>query len=202
MPRASPWAMSGSSIPGSVADTATPARQSRTTCAPVQHAIGVIHHGGFGSHVVVPHARYLIDPGNVDPALAATYACSGIADPPFGDFQAGQDRARRARRGDRGSGGVGLAAVAMLKALGYNPSFRSIPTSAPPRQSPRGADRRQRRRSGAAPYRGRRRSDHGCAGLREQLGHRARGFDLLGKGGTLWSPSAWPVARSPCCWRR
>ena len=25
-----------------------------------------------------PHPRYLVDPGTVDPAVAATYACSGI----------------------------------------------------------------------------------------------------------------------------
>lgn len=34
--------------------------------------------GGYGSHVVVPHARYLVDYGNVPQALAATYTCSGI----------------------------------------------------------------------------------------------------------------------------
>jgi alcohol dehydrogenase, propanol-preferring len=34
--------------------------------------------GGYGSHVLVPHARYLVDHGTVDQALAATYTCSGI----------------------------------------------------------------------------------------------------------------------------
>src|SRR5262249_17909655 len=34
--------------------------------------------GGYGSHVVVPHARYLVDYGTVAQPLAATYTCSGI----------------------------------------------------------------------------------------------------------------------------
>jgi alcohol dehydrogenase/propanol-preferring alcohol dehydrogenase len=42
-----------------------------------QASIGVVRHGGFSSHVLVPHWRYLVDPGNLDPAVAATYACSG-----------------------------------------------------------------------------------------------------------------------------
>ncbi|GGY98166.1 alcohol dehydrogenase [Novosphingobium colocasiae] len=80
--------------------------------------IGVVRSGGFGSHVMVPHARYLADPGKVDPALAATYACSGLTiysslkkimplDP------------------DRpilliGAGGLGLMAIEMLKALDHH----------------------------------------------------------------------------------
>jgi alcohol dehydrogenase, propanol-preferring len=80
-------------------------------------AIGVIRHGGFGSHVVVPHGRYLFDPGSVDPALAATYACSGLtcysavnkimpldADKPVLII---------------GAGGIGLMMIAMLKAFGH-----------------------------------------------------------------------------------
>jgi D-arabinose 1-dehydrogenase-like Zn-dependent alcohol dehydrogenase len=34
--------------------------------------------GGFADHVLVPDARYLLDFGNLDPALAACYMCSGI----------------------------------------------------------------------------------------------------------------------------
>src|SRR5690606_4628763 len=43
-----------------------------------QASIGVARHGGFGEKVTVPHPRYLVDPGDIDPALAATFACSGI----------------------------------------------------------------------------------------------------------------------------
>ena len=78
-------------------------------------AIGIYQHGGYGTHVLVPQARHLFDPGTVDPALAATYACSGITvysairkamplapDEPFVLF---------------GAGGLGLNAIAMLRAL-------------------------------------------------------------------------------------
>jgi D-arabinose 1-dehydrogenase-like Zn-dependent alcohol dehydrogenase len=34
--------------------------------------------GGFATHVLVPDARYLIDYGDVDPALAAASMCSGL----------------------------------------------------------------------------------------------------------------------------
>ena len=41
-------------------------------------ALGVFQNGGFAGYVVAPHPRHLVDPGTLDPALAATYACSGI----------------------------------------------------------------------------------------------------------------------------
>jgi D-arabinose 1-dehydrogenase-like Zn-dependent alcohol dehydrogenase len=34
--------------------------------------------GGYASHVMVPHPRYLIDYGATPPALAAAYMCSGL----------------------------------------------------------------------------------------------------------------------------
>jgi D-arabinose 1-dehydrogenase-like Zn-dependent alcohol dehydrogenase len=34
--------------------------------------------GGYASHVLIPHPRYLIDYGATPPALAATYMCSGL----------------------------------------------------------------------------------------------------------------------------
>lgn len=40
--------------------------------------LGIQKGGGFGDHVLVPDARYLFDFGSADPALAATYACSGL----------------------------------------------------------------------------------------------------------------------------
>ena len=40
--------------------------------------LGTRTSGGYGSHVVVPQARYLVDYGTVPQALAATYTCSGI----------------------------------------------------------------------------------------------------------------------------
>ncbi|HEY2276131.1 MAG TPA: alcohol dehydrogenase catalytic domain-containing protein, partial [Steroidobacteraceae bacterium] len=34
--------------------------------------------GGYATHVLVPHPRYLIDYGEIDPALAAACMCSGL----------------------------------------------------------------------------------------------------------------------------
>lgn len=37
-----------------------------------QASLGVIRHGGFAGRVKVPHPRYLVDYGDLDPSLAAT----------------------------------------------------------------------------------------------------------------------------------
>lgn len=80
--------------------------------------IGVITHGGMAAKVVVPHPRYLVDPGDIDPAVAATYACSGIT-------VYGAIRKLDLRNPDSpvvllGAGGLGFSAIAMLKAKGHN----------------------------------------------------------------------------------
>lgn len=82
-----------------------------------QRSLGVIQHGGFASHVLVPHPRYLVDPGSVDLALAATYSCSGIT---------AYSAIRRLMPlpADKpvvliGAGGLGLTAIAMLRAFGH-----------------------------------------------------------------------------------
>ncbi|MGD9664832.1 MAG: alcohol dehydrogenase [Novosphingobium sp.] len=79
--------------------------------------IGVVRNGGFGSHVVVPHARYLVDPGNVDPALAATYACSGLTI--YSSLKKVMPVDADAPILLIGAGGLGLMAVEMLKAMGH-----------------------------------------------------------------------------------
>src|SRR4051812_11623968 len=40
--------------------------------------LGTRRHGGYATHVVVPHPRYLLSHDGVPQALAATYTCSGI----------------------------------------------------------------------------------------------------------------------------
>jgi D-arabinose 1-dehydrogenase-like Zn-dependent alcohol dehydrogenase len=41
-------------------------------------ALGVARDGGFASHVVVPHPRYLVDHGAIPDEQACTYACAGL----------------------------------------------------------------------------------------------------------------------------
>ncbi|MEZ5749144.1 MAG: alcohol dehydrogenase [Caenibius sp.] len=80
--------------------------------------IGVVRNGGFGSHVVVPHPRYLADPGKVDPALAATYACSGLTI--YSSLKKVMPLDPDAPILLIGAGGLGLMAVEMLKAMGHH----------------------------------------------------------------------------------
>jgi len=40
--------------------------------------IGIQKDGGYASHVLVPHPRYLLDYEPISPALAGTYMCSGV----------------------------------------------------------------------------------------------------------------------------
>jgi alcohol dehydrogenase/propanol-preferring alcohol dehydrogenase len=80
-------------------------------------AIGVVRNGGFGSHVLVPHPRYLVDPGNVAPELAATFACAGLtvysSIKKLGPLDPDQPVLLI------GAGGLGLMAIEMLKAIDH-----------------------------------------------------------------------------------
>lgn len=84
-------------------------------CAGAQKAIGIFSDGGYASHVLVPDANYLLDIGSLDPALAATYACSGLT-----AYSALKKIGRLSEGHDLlivGAGGVGLNAVALAKAM-------------------------------------------------------------------------------------
>lgn len=84
-------------------------------CTKAAKSLGVFANGGYGSHVIAPHPRHLVDPGNIDPAVAATYACSGIT------VYAAIKKAMPLKPTDPivlvGAGGLGLNAIAILKAL-------------------------------------------------------------------------------------
>jgi len=80
-------------------------------------AIGVRQPGGFGSHVLVPHPRHLVDPGDIDPAVAATYACSGLT--VYSAIQKLLPMPPEKPIVLIGAGGLGLSAIEILKALGH-----------------------------------------------------------------------------------
>lgn len=92
-------------------------RSERDNMCASPRAVGVVRDGGFGSHVVVPHARYLVDPGPVDLALAATYACSGIT--VYSAVAKIMPLDPDAPVMLIGAGGLGLMAIAMLLAVGH-----------------------------------------------------------------------------------
>lgn len=79
--------------------------------------LGVASNGGFASHIIVPHPKFLVDPGDVDPAVACTFACSGIT------VLSSIRKVLPLEPDDPilliGAGGLGLAAIATLRALGH-----------------------------------------------------------------------------------
>jgi alcohol dehydrogenase, propanol-preferring len=79
--------------------------------------IGVYTPGGYGSHVLVPHARFLLDYGSIDPAVAATYACSGIT--VYAAIKKVLPMPPDSPIVMIGAGGLGLNGVSILKALGH-----------------------------------------------------------------------------------
>ncbi len=81
-------------------------------------AIGVRSPGGFGSHVLVPHPRHLVDAGDIDPAVAATYACSGLT--VYAAIKKVMPRPADSPIAVIGAGGLGLSAIEILKALGHS----------------------------------------------------------------------------------
>jgi D-arabinose 1-dehydrogenase-like Zn-dependent alcohol dehydrogenase len=79
--------------------------------------IGIQRAGGYADHLLVAHPRYLVDADGIDPAWAATLACSGLT-----TFSAVSKLAPIPREewvAVLGAGGLGLMAIGMLRALGH-----------------------------------------------------------------------------------
>ncbi|MDO9711357.1 alcohol dehydrogenase [Paracraurococcus lichenis] len=80
-------------------------------------SLGVYQNGGYATHVLATHVKHLVDIEGVDPALAATYACSGIT------VYSAINKVMPLEPNEPvvlvGAGGLGLQAVAILKALGH-----------------------------------------------------------------------------------
>lgn len=83
---------------------------------PAPRFLGVFAPGGYGDHVIVPDADYVMEAPGVDPALAATYACSGLT--AFAALRKARPYGPDAPLVLIGAGGVGLTAVALLRAQG------------------------------------------------------------------------------------
>ena len=71
--------------------------------------------GGYATHVMVPHPKYLIDYGKTDPALGAAYMCSGLT------AYAAMKKVGKLGEKDQvlvlGCGGVGMMGVQFARAL-------------------------------------------------------------------------------------
>jgi D-arabinose 1-dehydrogenase-like Zn-dependent alcohol dehydrogenase len=80
-------------------------------------SLGIYRPGGFADHIIVPHARYLLELGGLTPAQAAPFACSGLT--AFGALKrVGEAVYRTQPILVIGAGGLGLMCLALLKALG------------------------------------------------------------------------------------
>ena len=81
----------------------------------VPRSLGVYANGGYGTHVIAPHPRHLVDPGTLDPAVAATYACSGIT--VYSAIRKAMPIPPDEAIVVVGAGGLGLNAIAVLCAM-------------------------------------------------------------------------------------
>jgi len=89
----------------------------RENACPKGRNLGVARPGGYADHLLVPHPRYLLDIGDLDPSWAAIMACSGLT--AYGAVSKVLPLPPDAPVVVTGTGGVGLTAVATLRALGH-----------------------------------------------------------------------------------
>ena len=83
-------------------------------CAAPRH-LGIQVDGGFATHVLVPHPRYLIEHTGLPAALAGAYMCSGLT-----AYSALKRIAEHAKRGPAllvGLGGVGMMGLALALSM-------------------------------------------------------------------------------------
>ncbi|MDB5559319.1 MAG: alcohol dehydrogenase, partial [Enterovirga sp.] len=82
---------------------------------PKPRTIGTRRDGGYSDHVLVPHGRYIVPYGDLEPGLAATCACSGLT-----AYSALKKLPRMTGEDSVlivGAGGVGLACVGLAGAV-------------------------------------------------------------------------------------
>ena len=79
-------------------------------------SVGIHRGGGFATHLMVPHPRYLFDIGSLAPERAAPLACSGVT--AYGALKKVSDTLRDEPVVMIGAGGVGLMALALHGKMG------------------------------------------------------------------------------------
>ncbi len=92
-------------------------REGRDNHCMTPRWVGVQSAGGYADHLLIPHPRYLVDASGIDPAWAATLACSGLT-----TYSAVSTLAPIPAEEwvtVIGVGGLGLMTIGMLRALGH-----------------------------------------------------------------------------------
>src|SRR5260370_10615675 len=90
-------------------------RQGEENLCAAPHHLGITADGGYASHVLVPHPRYLLDYAPLSPALAGMLMCSGLT-----AYAALKRLKAHAARGPLllvGLGGVGMMGSALARTL-------------------------------------------------------------------------------------
>jgi alcohol dehydrogenase len=83
-------------------------------CSANRH-LGISADGGFASHVLVPHPRYLIDHAPLSPSFAGALMCSGLT--AYSALKRLQTQAARGPALLVGLGGVGMMGLSIARAL-------------------------------------------------------------------------------------
>ena len=91
-------------------------RSEENMCSRMPRYLGVFRAGGYSTHILVPHPRYLIDIGDLSPQQAAPLACAGLTT--FSAIKKIGPAITEAPILILGAGGLGLMALGLLKALG------------------------------------------------------------------------------------
>jgi len=80
-------------------------------------SLGIYTDGGYADHLIVPHPRYLLDIGSLDPATMAPHACSGLTTYSAINKLDPEIYTKRPIL-ILGAGGLGLMAIEILRAMG------------------------------------------------------------------------------------
>lgn len=89
---------------------------SENLCLGMPRNLGVHRDGGYADHILVPHARYLLDLKGIEPKAAAPLACSGLTT--YSALSKVMEVARNEPILMIGAGGLGLMCLALLGAMG------------------------------------------------------------------------------------
>ncbi|MEM7505634.1 MAG: alcohol dehydrogenase [Pseudomonadota bacterium] len=91
-------------------------RADRENDCAKMNPIGILRDGGYASHVIVPHPRFLVDVEGLDLSEVTPYACSGVT--VFNALKKALPVHGDETLAIMGAGGLGLNAVALAKAMG------------------------------------------------------------------------------------
>ena len=173
--QASRSATGGWSIRGRAAANAASAGAATSSFARSHHSIGVFRNGGYSTHLLVPHPRYLFDIGDIPPERAAPLACSGVTT--YSALKKVGPTLSTDPTVIIGAGGLGLMCLALHKAMGGHSADRGRHRCGQAGSGDEGRrgrrDRRQRARRRSADRRRDRRRRLGGDRSRRLVFHRA-----------------------------